>query len=149
MYCFKFFGVGAFTSLMQSQDYQYPCYIHLIADAVGQSLSTRPDIIGVEMSKVRFTTVSVLPFYHICATANILNDWIDNMRIYFSIVFLLQALSELHDQIPPFPRNVAMKIMEEEFGCPLETFFSYISEEPIAAASFGQVLFPMIGECHL
>ncbi|XP_047166084.1 uncharacterized protein slr1919 [Vigna umbellata] len=69
---------------------------------VGQSLSTRPDIIGVEMSK---------------------------------------ALSELHDQIPPFPRNVAMKIMEEEFGCPLETFFSYISEEPIAAASFGQVYF--------
>ncbi|KAG4397781.1 hypothetical protein GLYMA_10G212000v4 [Glycine max] len=69
---------------------------------VGQSLSTRPDIIGVEMSK---------------------------------------ALSELHDQIPPFPRTVAMKIMEEEFGCPLESFFSYISEEPIAAASFGQVYF--------
>ncbi|KAL2324793.1 hypothetical protein Fmac_023851 [Flemingia macrophylla] len=69
---------------------------------VGQSLSTRPDIIGVEMSK---------------------------------------ALSELHDQIPPFPRTVAMKIMEEEFGCPLESIFSYISEEPIAAASFGQVYF--------
>ncbi|KAK2404138.1 protein ACTIVITY OF BC1 COMPLEX KINASE 3, chloroplastic [Trifolium repens] len=69
---------------------------------VGQSLSTRPDIIGVEMSK---------------------------------------ALSELHDQIPPFPRNVAMKILEEELGSPLESFFSYISEEPIAAASFGQVYF--------
>lgn len=56
---------------MQSQDYQYPCYIHLIADAVGQSLSTRPDIIGVEMSKVRLTTVSVLSFYHNYATTNI------------------------------------------------------------------------------
>lgn len=65
---------------------------------VGQSLSTRPDIIGVEMSK---------------------------------------ALSELHDQIPPFPRTVAMKILEEELGAPLESFFSYISEEPVAAASFG------------
>lgn len=51
--------VGAFISLMQSQDYQYPCYIHLIADAVGQSLSTRPDIIGVEMSKVRLKTVFI------------------------------------------------------------------------------------------
>ncbi|KAK4578846.1 hypothetical protein RGQ29_028791 [Quercus rubra] len=67
---------------------------------VGQSLSTRPDIIGTEISK---------------------------------------ALSELHDQIPPFPRNVAMKIIEEEFGSPVESFFSYISKEPVAAASFGQV----------
>ncbi|XP_061347044.1 uncharacterized protein LOC133292630 isoform X2 [Gastrolobium bilobum] len=69
---------------------------------VGQSLSTRPDIIGVEMSK---------------------------------------ALSELHDKIPPFPRAVAMKIIAEELGSPVESFFSYISEEPIAAASFGQVYF--------
>uniref|UniRef100_A0A5B7BW00 Protein kinase domain-containing protein n=1 Tax=Davidia involucrata TaxID=16924 RepID=A0A5B7BW00_DAVIN len=67
---------------------------------VGQSLSTRPDIIGSEISK---------------------------------------ALSELHDQIPPFPRTLAMKIIEEELGSPVETFFSYISEEPVAAASFGQV----------
>lgn len=67
---------------------------------VGQSISTRPDIIGTEISK---------------------------------------ALSELHDQIPPFPRTVAMKIIEEELGAPVESFFSYISEEPVAAASFGQV----------
>ncbi|KAL0452177.1 UNVERIFIED_CONTAM: hypothetical protein Slati_1195800 [Sesamum latifolium] len=67
---------------------------------VGQSLSTRPDIIGYEVSK---------------------------------------ALSELHDQIPPFPRDEAMKIIEEELGAPVKTFFSYISEEPVAAASFGQV----------
>ncbi|XP_059456102.1 uncharacterized protein LOC132186243 [Corylus avellana] len=67
---------------------------------VGQSLATRPDIIGTEISK---------------------------------------ALSELHDQIPPFPRTVAMKIIEEELGSPVESFFHYISNEPVAAASFGQV----------
>ncbi|KAK4436016.1 hypothetical protein Salat_0765300 [Sesamum alatum] len=67
---------------------------------VGQSLSTRPDIIGNEIS---------------------------------------EALSELHDQIPPFPRDEAMKIIEEELGAPVKTFFSYVSEEPVAAASFGQV----------
>ncbi|XP_057979562.1 uncharacterized protein LOC131165632 isoform X2 [Malania oleifera] len=67
---------------------------------VGQSLSTRPDITGSEISK---------------------------------------ALSELHDQIPPFPRTMAMKIIEEELGSPVETIFSYISEEPVASASFGQV----------
>lgn len=67
---------------------------------VGQSLSTRPDIIGSEISK---------------------------------------ALSELHDKIPPFPRAVAMKIIEEELGYPVASMFSYISDEPVAAASFGQV----------
>ncbi|GER43244.1 protein kinase superfamily protein [Striga asiatica] len=50
-----------------------------------------------------------------------------------------KALSELHDQIPPFPRAKAMKIIEEELGSPVETFFSFVSEEPVAAASFGQV----------
>ncbi|KAF4389116.1 hypothetical protein F8388_026845 [Cannabis sativa] len=82
------------------KDYQYASYMPLLAGAVGQSLSTRPDIIGTEMAK---------------------------------------ALSDLHDQIPPFPRTIAMKIIEEELGSPLESFFSYISEEPVAAASFGQV----------
>ncbi|KAG8390638.1 hypothetical protein BUALT_Bualt01G0104300 [Buddleja alternifolia] len=67
---------------------------------VGQSLSTRPDIIGSEISK---------------------------------------ALSELQDQIPPFPRAEAMNIIEQELGSPVQTFFSYVSEEPVAAASFGQV----------
>lgn len=67
---------------------------------IGQSLSTRPDIIGSEITK---------------------------------------ALSELHDRIPPFPRELAMKIIEEDLGSPVATYFSYISEEPVAAASFGQV----------
>lgn len=33
-----------------------------------------------------------------------------------------------------------MKIIEEEMGCPIGNIFSYISEEPVAAASFGQVM---------
>ncbi|CAL9236143.1 unnamed protein product [Arabidopsis halleri] len=67
---------------------------------VGQSLSTRPDIIGTEISK---------------------------------------ALSELHDRIPPFPWPEAVKIIEEELGGPVESFFSQFSQETVAAASFGQV----------
>ncbi|XP_062220644.1 uncharacterized protein LOC133920037 [Phragmites australis] len=67
---------------------------------VGQSLSTRPDIIGSE----------------IC-----------------------EALSELHERVPPFQREDAMKTIEEEFGCPVSRIFSYVSDEPVAAASFGQV----------
>lgn len=41
-----------------------------------------------------------------------------------------------------------MKIIEEELGSPIETFFSYISEEHVAAASFGQVsLYLKISAC--
>jgi len=68
--------------------------------AVGQSLSTRPDIIGSE----------------IC-----------------------EALAELHERVPPFPKEDAMMIIEGEFECPVSHMFSYISDEPVAAASFGQV----------
>lgn len=62
-----------------------------------------------------------------------------SLYILFYFELWLQALSGLHDQIPPFPRDVAMKIIEEELGSPVEAFFRYISEEPVAAASFGQV----------
>lgn len=46
-------SVWAFYSLLQSQDHKYGSYMPLLTDAVGQSLSTRPDIIGPEISKVR------------------------------------------------------------------------------------------------
>jgi aarF domain-containing kinase len=33
-----------------------------------------------------------------------------------------------------------MKIIEGEFGCPVSHMFSYVSDEPVASASFGQVI---------
>lgn len=32
-----------------------------------------------------------------------------------------------------------MEIIEDELGSPVQTYFSHLSEEPVAAASFGQV----------
>lgn len=51
----------------------------------------------------------------------------------------LQELSELHDRIPPFPWPEASKVIQEELGAPVESFFSQFSQETVAAASFGQV----------
>lgn len=34
-----------------------------------------------------------------------------------------------------------MEIIEDELGSHVETYFSHLSEEPVAAASFGQVDF--------
>ncbi|KAM7264509.1 hypothetical protein ACFE04_002192 [Oxalis oulophora] len=51
----------------------------------------------------------------------------------------MNELCILQDDVPPFPNQVAFKIIEEELGQPLETVFSKISSETIAAASLGQV----------
>lgn len=45
----------------------------------------------------------------------------------------------LQDDVPPFPDEQAFTIIQEQLGRPLEAVFSSISEQPVAAASLGQV----------
>jgi predicted unusual protein kinase regulating ubiquinone biosynthesis (AarF/ABC1/UbiB family) len=45
----------------------------------------------------------------------------------------------LQDDVPPFPDEEAFAIIQEQLGRPLEAVFSSISEQPVAAASLGQV----------
>jgi len=51
----------------------------------------------------------------------------------------LERLSSLQDRLPSFPNPIAMRLIEEELGRPPQEIFSELSEEPVAAASLGQV----------
>jgi hypothetical protein len=43
------------------------------------------------------------------------------------------------DALPTFPDAEAFSLIERELGAPLESFYSSITAQPIAAASLGQV----------
>ncbi|KAJ4951450.1 hypothetical protein NE237_028282 [Protea cynaroides] len=51
----------------------------------------------------------------------------------------LDELSLLQDRITPFSTEVAFETIEKELGLPIDSLFSEISPEPVAAASIGQV----------
>lgn len=51
----------------------------------------------------------------------------------------IKELSKLQDNVPAFPNEAAMQIIERELGKPIAALFAEIEPEPIAAASLGQV----------
>src|SRR5213594_846622 len=51
----------------------------------------------------------------------------------------LEELAKLHDQVPPFPTGELRKRIHSELKRPLESVFEEFHEEPLAAASLGQV----------
>ncbi|KAL5702511.1 hypothetical protein ACHQM5_027723 [Ranunculus cassubicifolius] len=51
----------------------------------------------------------------------------------------MNELQKLCDKVPSFPDDVAMALIEEEFGQPWQNIYSELTTSPIAAASLGQV----------
>jgi predicted unusual protein kinase regulating ubiquinone biosynthesis (AarF/ABC1/UbiB family) len=51
----------------------------------------------------------------------------------------MAEMVKLQDQLPPFSNEIAMRFIEEEIGQPPSAVYDYLSPEPIAAASLGQV----------
>ncbi len=51
----------------------------------------------------------------------------------------LQELPKLQDKVPPFPFSDVKSTIEKELRCPLKQIFIDFDEQPLAAASIGQV----------
>mmetsp|Transcript_35020 Transcript_35020/g.84763 ORF Transcript_35020/g.84763 Transcript_35020/m.84763 type:complete len:756 (-) Transcript_35020:3488-5755(-) len=51
----------------------------------------------------------------------------------------LEEMQLLQDKVPPFDCQKAFQIVEEELGAKFEDVFELVQEEPVAAASIGQV----------
>ncbi len=51
----------------------------------------------------------------------------------------LEELTRLQDQLPSFANETAFALIERELGRPLQQAYQWISDQPVAAASLGQV----------
>lgn len=51
----------------------------------------------------------------------------------------LDELTQLQDQLPAFPNEIAFQFIEEELGAPPSALYAELSPNPVSAASLGQV----------
>ncbi|MFQ5495963.1 MAG: ABC1 kinase family protein, partial [Phycisphaerae bacterium] len=49
------------------------------------------------------------------------------------------GLRSLQDEVPPFDTSQAMEVIAKDLGQPVDACYTWISEQPIASASIGQV----------
>jgi ubiquinone biosynthesis protein len=57
---------------------------------------------------------------------------------------IADELAKLQDQVPPFPSDQAVAVLQEAYGKPLKEVFAEFDENPVASASVAQVHFAVL-----
>ena len=52
---------------------------------------------------------------------------------------LADELKKLQDQVPPFPNDIARRVVEKSLGAPIDQLFAHFEASPLASASIAQV----------
>lgn len=60
----------------------------------------------------------------------------------------LEQLTQLQDNLPAFPHNIALATIERELGAPADQLFEQFPDYPVAAASLGQVYKAQLADGH-
>jgi predicted unusual protein kinase regulating ubiquinone biosynthesis (AarF/ABC1/UbiB family) len=60
----------------------------------------------------------------------------------------LEQLTQLQDNLPPFPHAIALATIERELGAPADQLFEQFPDYPVAAASLGQVYKTQLADGH-
>jgi len=104
-------------------------FLTILGDAITGQLK---DLEVKRAAELRNTIVSLGPFFIKLGQALSIRPDILSPRA-------MVELQQLCDKVPSFDSKLAMKTIQEELGKPIDVLFSQITDEPVAAASLGQV----------
>ena len=60
----------------------------------------------------------------------------------------LEQLTQLQDNLPAYPHEIALATIEQELGAPADQLFEIFPDYPVAAASLGQVYKAQLADGH-
>ena len=60
----------------------------------------------------------------------------------------LDQLTQLQDNLPAYPHEIALATIEQELGAPADQLFEVFPDYPVAAASLGQVYKAQLADGH-
>ena len=106
--------------------------INFARDVLTGAIKNDPELEVKRAAELRDTITSLGPFFIKLGQALSIRPDILSPR---SMV----ELQKLCDKVPSFDSKIAFETMERELGRPVNEVFSEITDEPVAAASLGQV----------